>query len=124
MIYGGMRILVPIVESPQEPFFLSSDITKPFPPLPFSLSHTFTVTHWVFDKPGNGAVEMFSRRTMQIRPYPQGDTVNGFNHQQNPHRGVCVCAYARVSNKNMPPASGKQIRKLEQKINTQRAGKI
>lgn len=39
---------------------------------------------------------MFSRRTMQIRPYPQGDTVNGFNHQQNLHRGVCVRECVRL----------------------------
>ena len=62
----------------------------------FSFTHTFTLTQWVFDKPGNGAVEMFSRRTMQIRPYPQGDTVNGFNHRQNLHRGVCVCECVRL----------------------------
>lgn len=56
----------------------------------YTLSHTHT--GWVFDKPGNGAMEMLSRRTMQIRPYPQGDTVNGFNHQQNLHRG-CLCVW-------------------------------
>lgn len=56
---------------------------------------------------------MFSRQTMQIRTPPQGDTVNGFNHQQNLQRGVCVslCAYAGISNTNMPPASCKQITK-------------
>lgn len=29
-------------------------------------TRTFSVPHCVFDKPGNGAVEMLSRRTMQI----------------------------------------------------------
>lgn len=56
----------------------------------FSFIQTFTLTHWVSEKPGNGAVEMFSRRTMQIRLYPLGDTVNGFNHQQNLQRAICV----------------------------------
>lgn len=39
----------------------------------FFFTCTFSVTHRVFDKPGNGAVEMLSRQTMQIRPYPLGD---------------------------------------------------
>lgn len=122
MIYGVVGKLFPMVEllmnSCRNP--LLKFITEPCPLFIFLFhTHTFTLTQWVFDKPGNGAVEMFSRRTMQIRPYPQGDTVNGFNHQQNLHRGVCVCvsvfAYARVSNTNMPRAGCKQIRKLPQK---------
>lgn len=59
---------------------------------------------------------MFSRRTMQIRLDPQGGTVNGFTHQHDLQRGGCVCvyvcAYAGVSNTNMPPASCKQIGQL------------
>lgn len=126
MIYGVARKSFPMVELLMN---LHSNLSLKFrhqqamPPLPFFLfTHTFTLTHWVFDKPGNGAVEMFSRQTMHIRPYPQGDTVNGLNHQQNLQRGVCVCAYAWVSNTNMPPASCKQIRKLQK--NKQSAGKI
>lgn len=37
---------------------------------------------------------MLSRRTMQIRPYPLGDT-KWFQPQQNLQRGVCVCAYSK-----------------------------
>lgn len=79
----------------------------------------------MFDRPGNGAVEMFSRRTMQIRRSPQGDAVNGFNHQQDLQRGCvfvcvcvytcaceCMCAYAGASKANMLPASCKQIGQL------------
>lgn len=119
-------------ESPQEIIFIKLRHQQALPPLPFSLSHahTFTpLTHWVFDKPGNGEVEMLSRQTMQIRPYPQGDTVNGYNHQQNLQRGVYVCvwervcAYAGISNTNMPPASCKQIRKLLQKKRKEREKK-
>lgn len=55
----------------------------------FSPTYTFSVTQWVFDKPGNGAVEMLSRRTMQIWPYPLGDT-KWFQPQQNLQSGICV----------------------------------
>lgn len=106
-------------------FRLISD-TKKQPPLLSSLCFTHIYTHTlVFDRPGNGAVEMFSRRTMQIRPSLQGDTVNGFNHHQNLQRGVCMClcAYAGISNTNMPLASCKQIRELQKK-NKQSTGKI
>lgn len=55
----------------------------------FFFTCTFSVTHSVFDKPGNGAVEMLSRRTMQIRPYPLGDS-KWFPPQQNLQSAVCV----------------------------------
>lgn len=80
-------------------------------------TRTFSVPHWVFDKPGNGAVEMLSRRTMQIRPYPLGDT-KWLQPQQNLQRGVCVCLqYVRISNKSVPLAICRQIGQLEQKNN-------
>lgn len=77
----------------------------------FLHTHIFTVTHWVFDRPGNWAVEMFSRRTMQIRRSPQGGAVNGFNHQQDLQRGcvfVCVRVCARVHVSVCAPTQGHQ----------------
>lgn len=60
---------------------------------------------------------MLSRRTMQIRPYPLGDT-KWLQPQQNLQRGVCVCRqYVRISNKSVPPAICRQIGQLEQKNN-------
>lgn len=63
----------------------------------FLLFHTHLQSHTEYlINLGNGAVEMFSRQTMQIRPYPQGDPVNGFNHQRSLQRGVCVRGRVRA----------------------------
>lgn len=89
-------MVITVDESLQEPSLYVQTSTSLVPSSFFSFTCTFTLTFWVFDKPGNGAVEMFSRETMQIRPYPQGDTVNGLSHQQNLQRGVCVCECVRL----------------------------
>lgn len=77
---GGNKTLNCILtdeESLQEP--LSFSMFRCLQSLGLSGFSSFTrsqlLTHQTFDKPGNGAMEMLSRRTMQIGPNLQGDTV-------------------------------------------------